>query len=108
MTPLTLRLIAAGVLVAVLAGIGWKVNGWRQDAARLPVVEAERDAEQIRGEGDARASDIYAQAFGKNVEFYTLYRSLNAYKKVFRDDTDVLLLQPDSEFFKYFKQDSAN
>lgn len=46
MTPLTLRLIAAGVLVAVLAGIGWKVNGWRQDAARLPVVEAERDAER--------------------------------------------------------------
>ncbi len=68
------------------------------------LAKAERDAEQIRGEGDARASDIYAQAFGKNVEFYTFYRSLNAYKKVFRDDTDVLLLQPDSEFFKYFKQ----
>jgi membrane protease subunit HflC len=71
------------------------------------MAEAERDAEQIRGEGDARAAEIYALAYGKNPEFYALYRSLTAYKKIFKDNNDILLLQPDSEFFKYFKKFSA-
>lgn len=70
------------------------------------MAEAERDAEQIRGEGDARAAEIYALAYGKNPEFYALYRSFTAYKKIFKDN-DILLLQPDSEFFKYFKKFSA-
>jgi modulator of FtsH protease HflC len=68
------------------------------------IVKAERDAEQIRGEGDATASEIYAKAFGENPEFYALYRSLQAYRQAFKDRTDILVLEPDSDFFSYFKQ----
>lgn len=67
------------------------------------LAEAYRDAESVRGEGDARAADIYAQAFGKDREFYSFYRSLNAYRNSFGSRNDVLVLQPDSEFFQYFK-----
>jgi len=66
------------------------------------LAEAYRDAETIRGEGDAQVTEIYAAAFGKNEEFYSMYRSLNAYKNVFAKGDDILLLKPDSEFFKYF------
>ena len=66
------------------------------------LAEAYRDAETIRGEGDAQATEIYAAAFGRNEEFYSMYRSLNAYKNVFGKGNDVLLLKPDSEFFRYF------
>jgi membrane protease subunit HflC len=64
---------------------------------------AYRDAEKLKGEGDATATDIYAKAYGRDVEFYSLYRTLNAYKSTFADKSDVLVLQPDTEFFKYFK-----
>ena len=63
---------------------------------------AYRDAERIRGEGDALATEIYAASFGNNEEFYGLYRSLNAYRQSFSSGKDIMLLQPDSEFFKYF------
>lgn len=66
------------------------------------LAEAYRDAETIRGEGDAQATEIYAASFGKNEEFYAMYRSLNAYKNVFGSGNDILILKPDSEFFKYF------
>jgi modulator of FtsH protease HflC len=66
------------------------------------LAEAFRDAEIARGEGDAFATDIYAQAYGKNTEFFTFYRSLNAYKNVFKKGDDMLVLEPDSDFFKYF------
>jgi membrane protease subunit HflC len=65
---------------------------------------AERDAQQIRGQGDAIAADTFAKAFSQDAEFYVLYRSLNAYKRTFNSRSDLLLLQPDSEFFSYFKQ----
>jgi modulator of FtsH protease HflC len=71
------------------------------------LAEAYRDAETIRGEGDAQATEIYAAAFGKNEEFYAMYRSLNAYKNVFGKGNDVLLLKPDSEFFKYFNNSKS-
>mgnify|MGYP003572115723 CR=1 FL=1 len=66
------------------------------------VAKAERDAEQTRGEGDGEATSIYAKAYTQNAEFYALYRSLNAYKTSFSDRSDMLLIQPDSDFFKYF------
>ena len=66
------------------------------------LAEAYRDAERIRGEGDSAASETYAKAYNKNPEFYALYRSLNAYKTSFDNKSDILVLQPDSEFFKYF------
>jgi membrane protease subunit HflC len=79
----------------------------RADADRQRDVvlgEAFRDSELKRGEGDATASDIYAQAYGKNRDFFSFYRSLNSYKHAFRDTGNSILLEPDSEFFKYFKK----
>lgn len=67
------------------------------------LAEAFRDAEKIRGEGDATASEVYAKAFGRNPEFYSLYRSLNAYTQVFANKDDVLIIEPNSEFFRYLK-----
>lgn len=66
------------------------------------VANAEKDAEIIRGEGDARATEIYASAFNKNEEFFNFYRSINAYRNSFGGN-DILLVEPKSEFFKYFK-----
>ena len=57
----------------------------------------------MKGEGDAKASAIYARAYGENTEFYAFYRSLEAYRQSFRNKSDVLVLEPNSEFFKYFK-----
>ncbi|MGB5337820.1 MAG: protease modulator HflC [Gammaproteobacteria bacterium] len=71
------------------------------------LAEATRDAEIIRGEGDARATQTYAEAYGKNQEFYAFYRSMNAYRESLASSSDVLVLEPDSEFFKYFGTDTA-
>jgi membrane protease subunit HflC len=82
----------------------------RADADRQRAVilaEAFRDAETIKGEGDAKASQIYAQSFGKNPEFYRFYRSLEAYRATFKSRSDVLVLDSNSEFFKYFKGPGA-
>lgn len=78
----------------------------RADADRQRTVilaEAYRDAENIRGEGDAKASQIYAQAFGQNPEFYKFYRSLEAYRASFKNRSDMMVVDPNSEFFKFFK-----
>lgn len=77
----------------------------RADADRqreVILAEAYRDAERVRGEGDARAADIYAQVYSKNPEFYSFYRSLIAYEEAFGAG-DLLVIEPDSEFFEYFK-----
>jgi membrane protease subunit HflC len=83
----------------------------RADADRQRTVilaEAFRDAEKIKGEGDAKASQIYAQAFGKNPEFYKFYRSLEAYRATFKSHGDVMVLDSNSEFFKYFRNPGAS
>lgn len=67
------------------------------------LAEAFRTSEIMRGEGDAISTDIYAQAFGKDIDFFTFHRSLNAYKNIFKGSGDMMVLEPDSEFFKYFK-----
>ena len=69
------------------------------------LAEAERDAEVLRGEGDARATDIYGRAYDQDAEFYDFYRSMNAYRGALANRNDVLVLEPDSEFFKYFGND---
>jgi len=77
----------------------------RADADRQRTVisaEAYRDAERTRGFGDAKSAEIYAVAYNRNPEFYDFYRSLNAYKSAFQGKEDVLLLEPDTDFFKYF------
>ena len=78
----------------------------RADADRqreVIIAEAYRDAQKAKGEGDAKATSIYAQAFAPNPEFYAFYRSLEAYRGSFRNKTDVLVVEPNSEFFKYMK-----
>ncbi|WP_025771650.1 protease modulator HflC [Thioalkalivibrio sp. HK1] len=68
------------------------------------IAEAEREAQITRGEGDARAIEIYAAAYERDREFYRFYRSLDAYRNTFRSTADILLLEPNSEFFRYFKE----
>ncbi len=68
------------------------------------LANAFRDAEILRGEGEAKAADIYAKTYGKDVEFFSFYRTMNAYKKTFNKDGDMLVLEPDSDFFKFFKK----
>jgi modulator of FtsH protease HflC len=79
----------------------------RADADRQREVilgDAYRDAELKRGEGDATASEIYAQAYGKNKDFFGFYRSLTGYRQVFRNPGDTIVLEPDSEFFQYLRK----
>jgi membrane protease subunit HflC len=68
------------------------------------LANAFRDAEILRGNGDAVAADIYARAYGKDIEFFSFYRSMNAYKNTFKGTGDMLVMDPDSEYFKYFKK----
>ncbi len=78
----------------------------RADADRqreVILAEAYRDAQKVKGEGDGKAAAIYASAFGQNPEFAEFYRSLEAYRAAFRNRSDVLVLDPSSEFFRYFK-----
>jgi membrane protease subunit HflC len=82
----------------------------RADADRQSQIiraEAYRDSEIERGEGDALATKIYAQAFNQDKEFFRFYRSLNAYKSNFSSANDVILLEPDSDYFRYFKNQSG-
>ncbi len=77
----------------------------RADADRqrsVILAEAYRDSEIVRGEGDSKATDIYAGAFSKNEDFFRFHRSVNAYKNNFSTAEDIILLEPDSEFFRYF------
>jgi membrane protease subunit HflC len=83
----------------------------RAEADREKVVivaDAYRESEQLRGEGDAKAAEIYASAYEKDAEFYAFYRSLGAYKKSFNDRADILVLQPDSDFFRYLKNQKGD
>ncbi len=79
----------------------------RADADRQKTVllaEAYREAEETRGAGDAKASEIYANAFNSNREFFSFYRSINAYRNSLGNEGDVLVIEPDSDFFRYFKE----
>jgi membrane protease subunit HflC len=67
------------------------------------VAEAYKQAQRIKGEGDAKSSAVYAQAFGQNPEFYGFYRSLEAYRSSFKNKSDMLVVEPNSEFFKYLR-----
>ena len=62
-----------------------------------------KDAQKIKGEGDATAAKIYADAFSKNQDFYDFFRSLEAYRKSFKGKDDILVLDPNSDFFKFLK-----
>lgn len=78
----------------------------RADADRqreVIIADAYRDAQHVKGEGDAKASTIYATAYSQNPEFYAFYRSMEAYRQSFKNKSDVLVLEPNTDFFKYMK-----
>ena len=78
------------------------------DRERVVIVaDAYKQAEETRGEGDGKSAEIYANAYTQDAEFYAFYRSLNAYKKSFSDRSDIMVLQPDSDFFRYLKSQSG-
>jgi membrane protease subunit HflC len=82
----------------------------RADAdAKVIVIgaQAESLANQVRGEGDATASKTYADIYGKDPEFYSFYRSLEAYRETFKGNNDMLVIKPDDAFFKYFRRNNA-
>lgn len=74
----------------------------------VTLAKASSDAKRIRGSGDALAAKTYADAYSKNAEFFEFYRSLNAYRDVFNNKKDIVVLQPDSQFFKYFNKAAVN
>jgi len=71
------------------------------------IAKAYRDAQTVKGDGDAQAAAIYARAFQRDPEFYDFYRSLDAYRETFRNKGDLLILEPDSAFFKYMQKPGA-
>jgi modulator of FtsH protease HflC len=85
------------------AGEAEKIRAEADRAREVILAEAYRDAQRNKGEGDAKASAIYAGAFGENPEFYSFYRSLDAYRSSLRNKSDLMILDPNADFFKYFK-----
>ncbi len=85
------------------AGDAEKIRADADRQREVILAEAYRDAQRTKGEGDAKAAAIYAEAFGKNPEFYAFYRSMEAYRQSFKNKSDVMVLDPSSEFFKYLK-----
>ena len=88
------------------AGKGIRAIAERERTVIL--AEAQRDAETTRGEGDARATEIFANAFGKDTEFYEFYRSMNAYREALDGQSDIMVLDPDMEFFQHFGRNVGN
>ncbi len=93
----------ANELRASGAAEGEKIRADADKQREVILAQAYRDAQKTKGEGDAKAAAIYAAAFGRNAEFYSFYRSLEAYKRSFKDKSDVMVLDPSSAFFKYLK-----
>jgi modulator of FtsH protease HflC len=90
------------------AAEGEKIRADADKQKEVLLAEAYRDAQKVKGEGDAKASAVYASAFGQSPEFYSFYRSLEAYRSSFRGRSDVLVIDPSSEFFRYLKSPNGN
>ncbi len=86
------------------AELAEKIRAGADRKRQVIIADAYREAEQLRGQGDASAAEIYAQAFEKDREFYKFFRSLRAYQESFDGSNDLMLLEPDGEFFEYFNQ----
>jgi len=93
----------ANELRASGAAEGEKIKADADKQREVTLAQAYREAQKTKGEGDAKASALYAAAFGRNPEFYSFYRSLEAYKESFKNKSDVMVLDPSSAFFKYLK-----
>jgi membrane protease subunit HflC len=100
-----------GVAVAYRASGESKAAIIRAEAdktARVVLAEATKEAQRLKGEGDGKAAQIYADSFNQSPEFYRFMRSLEAYKRVFQDKQDILVLKPEGDFFKYFRNNGQN
>lgn len=93
----------ANELRASGAAEGEKIKADADKQREVILAEAYREAQKLKGQGDAKAAAIYSSAFGRNPEFYSFYRSLEAYKQSFKTKNDVMVLDPSSSFFKYMK-----
>ena len=98
----------ANELRASGAAEGEKIKADADRQREVILAQAYRDAQKTKGEGDAKATALYAAAFGRNTEFYSFYRSLEAYKQSFKDKNDIMVLDPSSAFFKYLKSPSKS
>jgi len=98
----------ANELRASGAAEGEKIKADADKQREVILAQAYREAQKTKGEGDAKATELYAAAFGKNPEFYSFYRSLEAYKQSFKDKNDVMVIDPSSAFFKYLKSSGGS
>jgi modulator of FtsH protease HflC len=85
-----------------------KIRADADKQRQVVIAQAYRDAQRLKGDGDAKATAIYARAFERNPEFYAFYRSLEAYRQSFKNKGDLLILEPNSEFFKYLKNPAGH
>ena len=85
--------------------IAERIRAQADKEKEIILADAYRQAEQKRGRGDAKAAAIYANSYGKDEEFYAFYRSLNAYQASFEHTQDTMLLEPNTDFFKYFSKE---
>ena len=102
---LTQRFHARQAVNAAVAG-GFELpplGGVTLSNSQVTLANAYKQAETVRGEGDGKASEIYAKAYGQDPEFYSFYRSLNVYRDSFSSGSDLLVLEPNGPFFKYFR-----
>lgn len=97
----------ANELRATGAAEAEKIKADADKQKEIIVAQAYRDAQRMKGEGDAKAAAEYAAAYGKNPEFYAFYRSMQAYRDSFRNKSDVLVVDPSADFFKYMKNPKA-
>jgi len=84
-----------------------KIRAEADKQRQVVIAQAYRDAQRLKGDGDAKATAIYARAFQRNPEFYAFYRSLEAYRQSFKNKGDLMILEPNSDFFKYLKNPSG-
>ena len=101
--PLRTMWMSVDELRATGQAEGEKIKAEADRQRQITVAEAYRDAQRVKGEGDAQAAKIYADAFQRNAEFYAFYRSMEAYRQTMRNKSDLMVLDPSSDFFKYFK-----
>jgi membrane protease subunit HflC len=102
------RRAVAAELRSLGASEAEKIRAEADKDREVIIAEAYRDAQRVKGEGDAKAAAVYARAYGENAEFYAFYRSLEAYRASFRSRSDVLVLDPNSDFFKYLRNSGAS
>jgi modulator of FtsH protease HflC len=89
------------------AAEGERIKADADKQAQVILADAYKKAQEMQGTGDAKAAATYSAAYGQNAEFYSFYRSLDAYKATFKNKNDVMVLDPSSDFFKFLKQSGA-